>query len=221
MVLLPFPSGGGGPAQRRCAGLFEGRKLSLCSLDPQPMFENIREDYEVHGRSLKNRAFWAMLTYRYGRWSLAQRVGFLRWITGKLYGLLYLLCEILTGVHMPREVTIGRRFHIVHADGSLSIHPDTVIGDRVGVMHNVTIGTNMSDAVPVIGNDVFIGVGAAILGGVKIGDGARIAANSLVITDVPPHSVAMGVPARSMKIRSEASAPKPDRSRAKAPGLTS
>ncbi|MEZ5458846.1 MAG: hypothetical protein R3E65_05920 [Steroidobacteraceae bacterium] len=87
----------------------------------------------------------------------------------------------------------------MHADGSLSIHPDTVIGDDVGVMHNVTIGTNMSTTVPTIGNGVFIGVGAVILGGVKIGDGARIAANSLVISDVPPGSVAMGVPARVWK----------------------
>ena len=127
----------------------------------------------------------------------------MRWSTGKVYGALYLWTEIVTGVHMPREVTLGKRFHIVHADGSLSIHPETVIGDNVGIMHNVTIGTNMSAAVPSIGNNVFIGVGAAILGGVKVGDGARIAANSLVISDVPPGSVAMGVPARVWKNLSE------------------
>ncbi len=127
-----------------------------------------------------------------------------RWITGKIYGALYVWTGIVTGVHMPREVTVGKRFHIVHADGSLSIHPETVIGDDVGVMHNVTIGTNMSTTVPNIGNGVFIGVGAVILGGVKIGDGARIAANSLVISDVPPGSVAMGVPARVWKNLSDA-----------------
>lgn len=160
------------------------------------MFENIREDYEVHGRSIRNRAFWAMVTYRYGRWARGLPSPFLRSIAGMIYGALYVWTGIVTGVHMPREVTIGRRFHIIHADGSLSIHPDTVIGDDVGVMHNVTIGTNMSTAVPTIGNNVFIGVGAVVLGGIKVGDGARIAANSLVISDVPPGSVAMGVPAR-------------------------
>lgn len=163
------------------------------------MFENVREDYRVHGRSLRNRAFWAMVTYRFGRWSLKLPSPVARWITGKVYGAMYVWTGIVTGVHMPREVTVGKRFHIVHADGSLSIHPDTVIGDDVGVMHNVTIGTNMSTTVPTIGNGVFIGVGAVILGGVKIGDGARIAANSLVISDVPPGSVAMGVPARVWK----------------------
>jgi serine O-acetyltransferase len=166
---------------------------------PPTMLENVREDFAIHERSLMSRAFWAMLTYRFGRWSLALPFRPARWAAGKVYGALYLLTEILTGVHMPREVTIGRRFHIVHADGPVSIHPATVIGDDVGIMHNVTIGMNMGMGVPRIGNRVFIGVGAAVLGDVTVGDGARIAANSLVIADVPPDSVAMGVPARIWK----------------------
>ena len=176
------------------------------------MFDNIKEDYQTHGRSLRNRAYWAMLTYRFGRWSLALKSRPMRWFTGKIYGVLYIWTEVVTGVHMPREITIGRRFHIVHADGAISIHPDAVLGNDVGVMHNVTIGTNMSNEAPVIGNDVFIGVGAAILGGIKIGDGARIAANSLVISDVPPGCVAMGVPARVWKIFSDENRTSTDRS---------
>jgi serine O-acetyltransferase len=77
------------------------------------------------------------------------------------------------------------------------IHPRTVIGERVGIMNDVTIGTaNARDGFPVIGNDVFIGTGARILGPVKIGDGAVIAANTLVITDVPAGATIMGVPGR-------------------------
>ncbi|MDQ3440671.1 MAG: hypothetical protein M3478_10020, partial [Planctomycetota bacterium] len=64
------------------------------------------------------------------------------------------------------------------------------------VMHNVTAGTNMTEGAPTIGNDVFIGCGAVILGDIKIGDGVRIAANSLVVSDVPSGAMAMGVPAR-------------------------
>ena len=84
---------------------------------------------------------------------------------------------------------------IIHA-GMQQIHPDVVIGERCGIMHNVTLGTNMGTEVPVIGNDVFIGCGASILGKVTVGDGARVAANSLVISDVPPGAMAMGVPAK-------------------------
>ena len=77
----------------------------------------------------------------------------------------------------------------------IQIHPSAEIGDRCGIMHGVTLGSD-GKGVPTIGNDVFIGCGATVLGGVKVGDNARIAANSLVISDVPSGSAAMGVPAR-------------------------
>jgi len=159
------------------------------------MFENIREDYRIHGRSLKNRAFWAMAVYRFGVWSNQRRFRLTRWLTSKCYGLMKMVSEIVTGVDLDRGVKLGKGFHIVHP-GMVYIHPETVFGDRCGVMHNVTIGTNMGAGVPVIGNDVFIGTGACVLGKVRIGDNVRIAANSLVITDVPADSVAIGVPAK-------------------------
>ena len=63
-------------------------------------------------------------------------------------------------------------------------------------MHNVTVGTNMDKpGCPQIGDDVFIGAGAVVVGNIKIGDGALIAANSLVFFDVPDDALAMGVPA--------------------------
>jgi serine O-acetyltransferase len=105
------------------------------------------------------------------------------------------LVQHFTGIDLDRNTQVGRGLHIVHG-GMVHIHPRTVIGDRVGIMHGVTLGTNMGDGAPVVGSDVFIGCHASVLGGVKIGDGARIAANSLVISDVPPGAVAIGVPAR-------------------------
>ena len=102
----------------------------------------------------------------------------------------------VTKVWIPPQVQIGKDFHIIHAEGSLSIHPDAIIGDRVGVMHNVTIGTNMGPGAPVIGDDVFIGVNSTVLGRIRIGDRVRIAANTAVTTNVPPDSVVVGSPAR-------------------------
>ena len=101
----------------------------------------------------------------------------------------------LTGVDLDRTTEVGEALHIVHG-GMISIHPQTVIGDRVGIMHGVTLGTNMGKGAPVIGDDVFIGCHASVLGRVTIGNGARIAANSLVISDVPSGAMAVGVPAR-------------------------
>jgi serine O-acetyltransferase len=122
----------------------------------------------------------------------------MRWLTSKVYGVLVVCSQIVTGVHMDRTVEIGEDFVIVHA-ATIFINPRVRIGDRVGVMHNITIGTNMSDDVPVIGNNVFIGCNASVLGKVKVGDNSRIAANSLVINDVPPNSFACGVPAKSFR----------------------
>ncbi len=161
------------------------------------MFENIVGDYRRHDSSLRNGGFWALLVYRFGRWSLRARSErpFVGRICGLSYGQIKPLVTWITGVDLECTTQVGEAFHIVHSTG-VSIHPNAVIGDRVGVMHGVTIGSNMGQDVPVIGNDVFIGCNASILGGVKIGDGARVAANSLVISDVPPGSMAMGVPAR-------------------------
>jgi serine O-acetyltransferase len=177
------------------------------------MWQDIREDFDIHGRSFTNGGFWAMVVYRYGVWSLNRRFKPWRWFTGKIYGILKIVIEITTGVLLDRTTKIGKGFHIIHT-GMVSIHPHSIIGDRVGIMHNVTLGTNMGSEAPVIGNDVFIGCGASILGGVKIGDGARIGANSLVITDVPAGAVAIGVPAKVMpdliKLRQKAAEKKPE-----------
>lgn len=160
------------------------------------MFPNVREDYDVHGRSLMNRAFWAMLVYRYGVWTLKQKFPPWRWLVSKIYGVLKLMSDITTHVAIEAQMKVGRRFHLIHVDGPVSIHPGAVIGDRCGIMHNVTIGTNMGPGAPVIGDDVFIGVGACVLGEITIADRVRISANTLVTSDVPPDSIALGVPAR-------------------------
>ena len=160
------------------------------------MFEELRGDYERHGRSLTEPAFVSLAIYRYGRWAIQRRNPLARRVANLFYGLLKTLILNVTKVWIPPQVQIGKDFHIIHAEGSLSIHPDAIIGDRVGVMHNVTIGTNMGPGAPVIGNDVFIGVNSTVLGRIRIGDRVRIAANTAVTTNVPPDSVAVGSPAR-------------------------
>jgi serine O-acetyltransferase len=160
------------------------------------MFAHIRQDFDTHGRSLRERAFWAMLLYRFGRWGLARRFAPLRWLFGKVYGLFNVFAPILTGVAIDRNMLVGEEFHIVHP-GMVVIHDRVRFGDRCGVMHGVTIGSAPGSAgVPQIGDDVFIGTGAVVIGNIKIGNGARIAANSLVVCDVPAGAMAIGVPAK-------------------------
>lgn len=162
-------------------------------------WRTISADYARHESRLTNPAFVALFTYRLGRWAIHRRNPLLRWAASKAYGVLNLFVANITKIWIPPAVKIGADFHIVHGEGSLSIHPHTVIGDRLGVMHNVTIGTNMRPGAPVIGNDVFIGVNSTILGPIKIGDRVRIAANTAVTTNVPSDSIVVGSPAKIYK----------------------
>ena len=76
-------------------------------------------------------------------------------------------------------------------------------GANVKIEHQVTIGAERRQS-PVIGDDVFIGAGAKILGSVHVGDGARIGANAVVVRDVPPHATVVGIPAKVVRMRDPA-----------------
>jgi len=122
-------------------------------------------------------------------------------IGSKLYGLACLGLELTVGTVLHRETHIGENLHLIHGT-NIRIHPDAVLGARVGINHSVTIGVqHRVEGAPRIGNDVLIGAGAIILGPVTIGDGAVICAGSLVINDIPPGKMAMGVPARPLPDR--------------------
>jgi serine O-acetyltransferase len=169
------------------------------------LIEQLKRDYVLHGSTWRNMGYWAIATYRVGRWIGEQPIP-LRWIGGKFYGAVFLFVEAATGITLHREAKIGRDCHLVHA-GNIKVHPRCVIGERVGIMHDVTIGESDRRGVPVIGDDVFIGAGAKVLGPIRIGHGARVAANSLVIADVPDGATAIGVPARILSYSGRKLAP--------------
>ena len=93
---------------------------------------------------------------------------------------------------------IGKGILIDHAT-SVLIGETAVVGDDVSMLHEVTLGGNgkeSGDRHPKVGNGVLIGAGAKILGNIKIGDDSKIAAGSVVLKEVPPHSTVAGIPAR-------------------------
>ena len=81
------------------------------------------------------------------------------------------------------------------------MHHRTVIGRNCDLSHQVTIGTAGlgRTGVPRVGSNVSIGAGAVLIGDIQVGDGARVAANSLVNRDVPAGATVMGVPAKIVK----------------------
>ena len=136
----------------------------------------------------------AIVNFRFGQW-VAEQPPPIRWAGGKVYAVGLILSEMVSGIFLARDTEVGEALHFVHA-GGINIHPDSKIGNRVGLMHGVTLGVGPDDRCPIIGDDVFIGANASVIGGVTIGNGARIAANSLVVNDVPPGALAIGVPAK-------------------------
>jgi serine O-acetyltransferase len=109
----------------------------------------------------------------------------------------------LTGVEIHPGATIGKGLFIDHGMG-LVIGETSEIGDNVTLHQGVTLGGTGKDKGkrhPTLGNNVYVGVGAKILGAVTVGDFARIGAGAVVLNDVPAHSTAVGVPAKVVVYR--------------------
>lgn len=120
-------------------------------------------------------------------------------ILGVPVRLLYRLgVQWMLGIDIPLGTRIGFAPDVYHGMG-LVIHRDTIIGDRVRLHHNTTIGLARPEGgAPVIGHDVQIGANSVVIGGISIGDRAVIAAGSVVIRDVAPGTLVAGNPAREV-----------------------
>lgn len=163
------------------------------------LLTKISAAYRLHGGTLRNTTGWAVMTYHFGVWSKERRFPPLRALTGGVYSCLALAVEVASGITIDTGCVIGEDLHLVHS-GNIKIDAGVRIGNGVGIMHGVTIAAaNDRPGLPVIGDNVYIGTGATILGPVVIGKGARIASNSLVLDDVPPETTAVGVPARVLR----------------------
>ena len=162
------------------------------------MFDNLRETWVTHGRDPWRREVWAMAVYYFGRWRYRIKPRAIRAPFSFLYRVLKTFSEILTGIELPCEATLGRRFRIDHS-GAIVLSGDAVIGDDVIIRNGVTIGLRREGqrGSPTIGDRVDIGVGAKILGPIRIGDDVLIGANAVVLRDVPSNSIAVGIPARN------------------------
>ena len=107
------------------------------------------------------------------------------------------LIRLIFNSFIPSETRIGKGVDFGHGIG-IVINRNAIIGDNVEIGHQVTIGGSPGqDTPPIIGNNVFIGAGAKIIGAVRIGDYAKIGANAVVVKDVKSGETVFGVPAES------------------------
>lgn len=162
------------------------------------------------------RARMIIRTYKFGNWVFYKTKNrILKRLLSVVYKFLDKTIQLIFGTEVPAKTRIGANVVLAHGGQGIIISPSSVIKDNVIIYHQVTIGglglghlvgdgymnKNKSGA-PVIGNNVFIGTGAKILGPVKVGDGAKIGANAVVTKDVPANSTAVGIPAKILNINS-------------------
>ena len=124
-----------------------------------------------------------------------------QWLRDRRMPVLPALCDRLAilfwNINIGNHTTIGPGLYLPH--GNVVIDGIVRIGRHCVIAPWVTLGVNGSVAGPTIGDNVFIGTGAKILGGVHVGDNVRVGANAVVLDDVPAGSTVVGIPARVVK----------------------
>ena len=145
---------------------------------------------------LKEQSAWAIAVYRFGRRNDRRRRGMLRWLGDRWYWLAFRVVETLTGISIPKSVEVGPGLRIYHF-GNVFVHAEAKLGANCTLRQGVTIGERREGGpVPVIEDDVEFGAYAQVLGGVRVGRGAKVGAMTVVLRDVPPGATAVGIPAR-------------------------
>src|SRR4051812_14191309 len=159
----------------------------------------LREDLRTHDGKIFEQGFWAVGVHRFGNW----RMGLpklLRIPMTLLYRVAFKWVEWTCGITLPYTVRLGRRLRIWH-HGGMILHAAS-IGDDVHIRQNTTFGIARREGLhqlPTIEDRVDIGCGAVLLGAITIGHDSTIGANAVVLKDVPPNSVAVGIPAKVIK----------------------
>ena len=114
---------------------------------------------------------------------------------------------VLFGIEVPPRVPIGPGLVLMHTQGT--VLGAATIGRNVTIYHQVTLGAVAMDFAytpelrPMVGDGVVIGVGAKVLGRLTLGNGSVVGANAVVLRNVPPRHVAVGIPARMLSPKSE------------------
>lgn len=192
-----------GPMTGPPAGPPAARRPGLLRLIRSDLAAKARWNYEAAGAAAVLKVVLtdgtaAMLWYRLMQWAG-------RWRLVPLEMLFNKLNAVFCGCVIGRGADFGPGFVLVHSHG-VFINGSVRGGRGVRVEHQVTIGAERRQS-PVLGDDIFIGAGAKIIGPVRIGTGARIGANAVVTYDVPAGMTAAGNPARLVALPAAAPGP--------------
>jgi serine O-acetyltransferase len=141
--------------------------------------------------------FWALVIYRLQRALAASRYKLLSAPAWIVLAIARKLFTVITHIDIHPDAQIGPGLLINHG-GPIRIHGATRIGADCAIHHGCTIGAGPQPGGAIIGDHVHLGCTSSIIGKVHVGDGAVVAANSLLLADVPAGFTAIGVPARNV-----------------------
>ncbi|MBU7594459.1 serine O-acetyltransferase [Metabacillus halosaccharovorans] len=142
-------------------------------------------------KGLAHLGFWAVLNYRIGRYMRLKTKNKIIWA---ITGLNKIIIEILTGISIPYSCNILSGILIGHFS-NIMIAGNVQIGTNCTLHQGVTIGLagrEEKKGVPIIGDDVFVGAGAVILGKIKVGNAVAVGSNAVITDDVPDNAVVVG-----------------------------
>ncbi|GLS24479.1 serine O-acetyltransferase [Marinibactrum halimedae] len=179
---------------------YDGNNMGLWSI--------LCEDWHSHGKDWTRPGFRAVAIHRFGVWRMTVRSKWLRAPLSVVYRFLFRRVRNGYGIELPYSVKLGRRVIIEH-QGAIVVHGDAEIGHDCILRQGVTLGnrrlTHPREA-PKLGVGVNVGAGAKLMGMVNIGDQVNIGANAVVVSDLPSHSTAVGIPAKVISTHPETSA---------------
>jgi len=133
---------------------------------------------------------WPVIAYRFSHWALGVRIPLIGLLLRIVALFFRKFVEVFTSVHIDVHAEIGPGF-VIH-----SVYAINLGKTKIGRNFTIATGCLISHACRGIGDDVYFGPGAKLVGDAKIGNNVTIAANSLVLTDVRDNLMVMGVPAR-------------------------
>ena len=158
--------------------------------------------YDAIVQLTANNGFRAVVFYRAANWFHRRRIPLVP-------GILTSISLCLTGAEILPQAEIGPGLVVKHP-GGIVVGAGTVIGSRCTILQNVTLGEKLDEsgdhAYPTVGSGVTLCAGAVIVGNVRVGDGATVGANSVVLSDVPDGATVVGAPARQIKGKGSAGA---------------
>lgn len=161
--------------------------------------EGVLQDWAVNAGNPKGQL--VLLAFRVAQ-ALWRTPTPLRWLGVPLLVLYRVVVDWVLGIELHWKLRVGPRLRLYHGVG-LVVNPGAVIGADCVLRHCTTIGRASGEfdaptGCPVLGDGVDVGPHAAILGPIRVGDGARIGAGAVVVRDVSPGAVVVGNPAREL-----------------------